>query len=449
MELREEILKNKEVLFDVLKTLVSYNSVENKNEEGTPFGVEVKKCLDKALEYGKSFGCKTKNLDNYCGYAEIGNGEETIGIACHLDVVPAGNGWDTDPFTLTEKDGYFYGRGVSDDKGAASASLIALKLINDLKLDLNGKKVRLIFGCNEETGSLCMKHYNEIEGPFDYGFTPDSEFPCVNGEKGHIKGTFRCSDTTLIDIKGGVAFNALCDKCTIKLPENAYDTSVLDEYLKENGLNIERTIDNDIETLTVIGKSAHASMPELGLNAITYAMYGLKQSGFDDPFVNEYCNFFDLESAGKALGIDCEDEYGYLTMVNGVIEKNNDEISGTIDIRVPVTLKTTSIVDKIKQKETIFTVIVDSYENALFYPEDSHLVKSLMTAYKKVNKEENAKPSISGGGTYAKSLKNCVAFGCEFPNNENNIHDANEKVKIEELFLQVELYINAILELVK
>ena len=449
MELKKEILKNKATLFKVLETLVSYNSVENKDEEGTPFGIEVKKCLEKALNYGEEFGCKVKNLDNYCGYAEIGEKDEILGIACHLDIVPAGNGWNTDPFTLTEKDGYLYGRGVSDDKGAASAALIALKIINDLNLNINGKKVRLIFGCNEETGSLCMKHYNEIEGPFDYGFTPDSEFPCVNGEKGHIKGTFKCNDTAIIDIKGGSAFNALCDKCTIKLPKNSYNKERFENYLKNNSLKIERIEEENIEILTVIGKSAHASMPELGLNAITYAMHALKDSNFDDQFVKSYCNLFDLECLGTAAGLNCSDDYGNLTMVNGVIEQNNKVISGTIDIRVPVSLKTTDIVNKLLNTNNLLTITVDSYENALFYDENSHLVKSLMTAYRNVTKDKKAKPSISGGGTYAKSLENCVAFGCEFPNNENNIHDANERVKIEELFLQVELYINAILELVK
>ena len=38
------------------------------------------------------------NLDNYCGYAEMGEGEEIVGIAGHLDIVPVGGDWTHDPF---------------------------------------------------------------------------------------------------------------------------------------------------------------------------------------------------------------------------------------------------------------------------------------------------------------------------------------------------------------
>ena len=44
------------------------------------------------------------NLDNYCGYAEMGEGEEIVGIAGHLDIVPAGGDWTYDPFKLKEKE---------------------------------------------------------------------------------------------------------------------------------------------------------------------------------------------------------------------------------------------------------------------------------------------------------------------------------------------------------
>lgn len=450
MDIKNEIIKNKALLIEILEKLVSHNSVENLNEEKTPFGVNNRNCLKQALDIANSFGLYTKNLDNYCGYAELGEGKDIIGIATHLDIVPAGNNWTTDPFKLTEKDGFLYGRGTSDDKGAASASLIALKIIKDLNLDLNNKRIRLLFGCNEETGFRCMKHYNEVEESFTYGFTPDSEFPCVIGEKGHIKCSFKCTDTSIIDIKGGTVPNAVCDKCEIKIKSLSYNKEALTTYLYKNNLSIEIKEQDDYDTIIVIGKATHASMPELGINAITYLMRGLKEANYKDNFINNYCELIDLNNTGEYLNISCQDDYGNLTMVNGTIKKENNAIIGSVDIRVPVTISTEETVSKIKENKNKFiTLNVDSYSKSIFYEENSHLVKSLMKAYQDVTKDYESRPRVSGGGTYAKALKNCIAFGCEFPNNENNIHDANERVSIEELLLQVELYIHAIIELSK
>ena len=159
----------KEELIQNLERLVRYPSIYSE-EENTPFGVQVKKCLEEALKIGYRYGLKTKNLNDYCGYIEVGEGKEIIGILCHLDVVPEGSGWNTNPFQLTEIDGKLYGRGVSDDKGAVSAMLIVMKLLKSEKIPDN-KKVRLILGCNEESGSKDMEYYKKVEGDIQIGFT--------------------------------------------------------------------------------------------------------------------------------------------------------------------------------------------------------------------------------------------------------------------------------------
>ena len=166
MNIDNIVEKYKDEIINNLADLVSYQSVAGEKKENAPFGEENAKCLNRALEIAKGYGFDTKNLDNYCGYAQIGSGEKIIGIAAHLDVVPAGNDWNTNPFEATIKDGKIYGRGTSDDKGAVVASMIALKIIKDLNIPLN-KKIRLILGCAEETGSDCMKYYKEKEGEFD------------------------------------------------------------------------------------------------------------------------------------------------------------------------------------------------------------------------------------------------------------------------------------------
>ena len=170
-----------EQIFDALKKIIAYKTVEGESKTGMPFGEENYRCLEETLKLCRSFGMKTVNMDGYCGYAEIGEGE-LVGILCHLDVVPTNDKWDTDPYTLTVKDGYIYGRGGVDDKGPAVLNIFALKEL--LETGVPKKRIRLIFGCNEESGMKCIEYYNSHAEIPAYAYAPDAEFPLVSTEKG-------------------------------------------------------------------------------------------------------------------------------------------------------------------------------------------------------------------------------------------------------------------------
>lgn len=449
MDLKETVKLYKNEIINNLSKLVSYRSVLGEARENAPFGEECANCLKEALNIAKKYEFNTKNLDNYCGYAEIGTGKEIVGIVAHLDVVPEGNGWNTNPYEATIKDNKIFGRGTSDDKGAVVASMTALKIVKDMNIPIN-KRIRLIMGCNEETGSECMKYYIKKEGNIDIGFTPDGDFPVVNGEKGQIKAEFRCQNVNEIYIKGGVVSNAVSGECEIEISSKLYDKNIFKKYLKDNNLEVEIISDGDIDKIAIKGKSAHACNPSLGINAISYAILALKEAGYEDDLVKFYSKYIKNETDGNSFGIKVSDKYGELTFVNGMIYPEENEIVGTIDIRVPIMIESSKLAEEIMKNEyECGKLEIKSTTNSLYYPEDSKLVTSLMKAYKNVMKDENAKPFTIGGGTYAKSMNNCVAFGCEFPNTDNRIHNANEFVCIDELMLQVELYVNAILELIK
>ena len=198
MEIQERVKSYEEAMLNDLATLVSYNSVQGEPQPDAPFGEVPAACLDKALEIAEGYGFTVKNVDHYAGYAEIGEGEQVIGVLAHLDVVPAGEGWKTDPFTLTRDGDRVYGRGTSDDKGAVVASMIAMKVLKDMNVPLT-KRIRLILGTNEETGSKCLAHYVEKEGHIDMGFTPDGTFPGVHGEKGALGLDFESADKERYD----------------------------------------------------------------------------------------------------------------------------------------------------------------------------------------------------------------------------------------------------------
>ena len=217
MDIKEQIHALSEEMIANLGKMVAIDSQLGTPTEGKPFGEGPAKALSEGLKIAEELGFHTVNLDNYCGYAEMGEGEEIVGIAGHLDIVPVGGDWSYDPFVLTRKGDYVYGRGTTDDKGPVIEALYAMKLLRDSGVKLN-KRVRLIMGCNEETGSKCMEHYNEVAEELSCGFTPDANFPCIHGEKGHMSMMAYSKHTKIISMNGGFVSNAVCDSCTTVIP---------------------------------------------------------------------------------------------------------------------------------------------------------------------------------------------------------------------------------------
>ncbi len=421
-----------------LGKLVSYNS--ELNNDGGPFGKQNQLVLAEAIKMMDGIGLKTRNLEDYCGYGEIGEGDKTIGVVCHLDVVPCSDGWNSDPFTMIEKDGYLYGRGVSDDKGAAVASMYALKYLIESGYKFK-KKVRLILGCNEETGSKCIKHYVESEGNVDMGFTPDGDFPGIYAEKGMIGGMI-AGPSKIIDIKGGDASNIVCKRVFCKVEKGSYDEKKFESYLNNANIRFEQ---NEGE-ITVYGKAAHASLPDDGINAINYLFEALYAADFKDDYVECFHKYIGLDVHGEKLGYEAlKDDVSNTSINIGVIGKEDGIVKASLDMRFPVKStvdKCVKLVEKIRFNEVEFKLFHTA--DPLFFDKSSPMIKALKKAYEDVTGDKKTEMEAIGGGTYAKSIKGIIAFGCEFIGEENNIHGANERLSIESFRKQVILYVEAI-----
>ena len=173
-----ELEKYQDEFIQDLKGLIAIPSVrdDSKKAEGAPFGAGCRKALDYMLELGRREGFEVKDYDGYAGVISYGDGEESVGVLAHLDVVPVGVGWSKDPFAAEIIDGYMFGRGTLDDKGPAMSGFYALKMLKDKGIKLN-RKVMLILGCDEESGMECMEYYTKHGEIPTLGFTPDADFP--------------------------------------------------------------------------------------------------------------------------------------------------------------------------------------------------------------------------------------------------------------------------------
>ena len=441
MDIKEFIEKNAENMKADLKQLVSFNSVYSDDE--APFGSQNRKVLEKALQLMEEKGLRTENVDYYAGYGETGAGDRLIGILAHLDVVPCGDGWDSDPFDMIEKDGYLYGRGVADDKGAAVASMYALKYLIDEGYPFH-KRVRLILGCNEETGSECIRHYVSRHGQIDCGFTPDGGFPGIYAEKGMVGAKVVCHDSRIIDARGGEAGNIVNKRVDLTVPADSFDEDRFREYLDSRGIGYELEKKDDVH-IVVFGKAAHASTPDEGVNAISHALEALYHAGFQDSLCNWFHDHFALTLHGELLGYEAlKDEITDTSINFGVIGKQGNDIVISLDMRFPVKADIEKVKSLLEVGDGHCEIVVVRDHKPLYFDQDSKMIRALRKAYVDVTGDDKTPMEAIGGGTYAKAIDNCIAFGSEFPGADSNIHGANERLNIGSFLKQVEIYVEAI-----
>lgn len=453
IDFMSEVLKRKEDMLKDIKTLCLIPSTldESTAADQQPFGKACRDALDAMLEIGKRDGYEVCDVDGYAGHIDVGEGEESFGILGHLDVVPCNDiGWDYPPYDMTMVGNKIFGRGVADDKGPLIAGYYAAKIIDELKLPVK-MKTRIIFGCNEENGSSCVRYYF-TKMPFPaMGFTPDADFPVVFGEKAgchyEFSGTFEKDH--IISINGGETVNIVPETCVAIIDGN-YDEmkESFDAFLNEYEL-VGEIKKEDYIHLTIKGKSAHASLPFLGKNASTYMCHylaGISKNQFVH-FIDD-C-FFD-DHYGHKLNIAHKGELGDLTVSLGILKYNDGQACAIVDMRVPHEVSDEFMVLNIEPKALQYGLSQRHHlGKALYVDPNSELIQKLHNAYVEFTGDHEHKPQAIGGGTYAKAMPNCVAFGVEFPGTNNKIHQNNEEIDIDDLMKATAIYAKAIYDLIK
>lgn len=416
-----------------LHKILEYDSTKKSPAPNAPFGIDIKNCLDETLKIARNLNFKTSTYKGYYGYAEIGEEEKMLGILGHLDIVPFNaKEWDCPPLGGTIKNNTLYGRGVVDDKGPILACLFAVAQL--IKEGLKPKmKIRIIFGCDEECGSQCMLKYKEKEIMPDLAFTPDADFPCIHCEKGLLNLRLVAKKPkTILKIAGGDKLNIVMSKLKA--------TIQTDKVLKEtDNVKIKKQSNNTYE-ITAIGKPAHASTPEKGINAVSVLFNYLNQNNID----NEIKKFLPLieTTNGSSLNINFKDnKSGELTLNVGMVTSDKENIIYDVDIRYPVSTTHTQIIKNIQKHFEVKKVLAQ--KNPLYVSPNSDLVQSLVSSYNETM-GQNLKSKYIGGGTYSKFLNNCVAFGPNFPNVETFIHDNNEQMNLDLIYQMYQIYKNAI-----
>lgn len=424
-EIRKYLQSHTDEMIQILAELVAVPSVQGDAADGCPFGEEPARALAVMLDKCRRYGFTVENVDNYAGSADLG-GEPALAILTHLDVVPAGDGWSSDPFTLTRDGDKLVGRGAIDDKGPAVAAVFALRAIKELGIPLK-KGVRLIFGTNEENGSADLEYYRSKRSLPPMVFTPDGEYPVINAEKGMLRVYFSAEFNGGF-IRGGEVINAVPEMCTFDLRTNENGGEVL-TYGKHKG------------------RAAHASTPEKGVNAITEF---LKFQAPLNPIVERLSELFPHgELNGASCGLGFSDPIsGDMTCVLSMLNTRDGRLCGGIDIRFPLDRKKAEISDILCGKLRAAGFDIDSCEGVEPHCTDgsSDFVQALLRVYERVTGEKGRCIAI-GGGTYVHGIEGGVAFGAEFPDTDYRMHSPDEFITVPDLLKNAELMAEAIVEL--
>jgi len=432
-------------------------SIESDPEPGAPFGAENRRALDFALALSQQYGFRTKDVDGYCGYAEVGEGSAMVMTLGHLDVVPIGPGWKHEPFGAELDEGYVYARGASDDKGPTMAAFYAIRAIAECVPDLD-VRYRAVFGCNEESGFKCVARYCETEEMPTLGVAPDSGWPLYHAEKGIANVVLsvpiafgKASGLTLEHMEGGQRPNIVIDSCSARV-------AVSDAAMKHVREKLEDSWDKNLsfrwegQTLVVEakGKAAHGAMPYYGDSAAARLFRFLmaiapieSQSKYEELFVSTH-------PSGVGIGIHGRDDVsGDLTCNLGIVRTVNGSIELTFNVRRPVTWESNKLLDLVNAHLATTTIgaTLKSFDASepLYFPLEHPLVKTICDVYEEETGERKT-PGVMGGGTYARAVPNCVSIGTGW-DGDGPAHENDERMKIEHIFKMSRIYAHIFLRL--
>lgn len=434
-------------LVNSIKEVVSYRSVLDEPSSNHPFGKAIDDCLRRTLELCSSLGFKTYyDKDGYYGYAEVGCGKDLIGVLGHLDVVPEGDldAWTYPPYNLTIVNNKLYGRGTQDDKGPTLSCIYAIKALLDSDVKFS-KRIRVILGTDEENLWRGITRYKENgEEIPSMGITPDSEFFCINSEKGLLQAKLTCKTINGLIINAGNAFNSVPDKASYT------NSPEIISHLKDLLINLNFKYELNNNTICVLGKGVHSASSAEGINAIARLSIALDKLGCKSNAIRFISNIINEDVSLSKFLPDCEDVSGKLTVNVGKLETTSSTETIYLDIRMPVTCKKDDVVNLLKEKASEFGLEYEEYDwlAPSYVPANHFLIETLKNIYEEETGYEGI-PQASGGATYARAIDNCVAFGMVFPESAKTEHQPDEYITMNDLIKATEIYALALYKLAK
>lgn len=433
-------------LVEDTRAILRFPSIEAEAEPNAPYGKACRDALDFALNRAKCWGMSTTDLEGHIGFAEFGDGDRLIMSLGHLDVVPVGPGWKYEPFAAELVDGYIYARGSTDDKGPTMAAFYAMRAIQEVCPDIPAR-MRIAFGCDEESGFKCVERYMQSEEAPTFGVAPDSGWPLYHAEKGIadfvITREAPGGDFALIEFEGGQRPNIVIDQCRAAVKVGDKVRNEVEEKVAEAwDANVSAEWQGDTLRIVAKGKAAHGAAPMLGDNAATRALRFLYEVA---PIAakEDFEQLLEMgQTSGAGIGILGRDELTELTCNLGITSIEAGKLSLLFNIRYPVTWSGEQLQAMCRKRLALlrakYELTVERDSPALYFPLDHPLVRAICDVYEQETGERR-EPGVMGGGTYARAIPNCVSIGTSWEG-DGAAHETNERIAVESLFKASHIY---------
>ncbi|MDT4010817.1 MULTISPECIES: dipeptidase PepV [Staphylococcus] len=462
---KEKVQEYQDQIIADLNGLLSIESVrdDSKATPDAPLGPGPRAALDYMYQIAERDGFNVHDVDHVAGRIEAGKCEDLFGILCHVDVVPAGEGWDTPPFEPTVTEDAIIARGTLDDKGPTIAAYYAVKILNEMNVDWK-KRVHIIIGTDEESDWTCVDRYFKTEEMPELGFAPDAEFPAIHGEKGittfdiELAGeakdsTDTNSEVTLLSFESGQRYNMVPDEAVAHLKvknNNSEVTERYQQYLEAHELVGNSELEDDKLVLRLKGKAVHGMDPSIGLNAGLFLLHFLRGLELD----TQAAKFVDLSERylfeshfGEKMGMKFHtDKMGDLTTNIGIISYTLPEGGRFgVNLRYPEGFEFDEAIEGFKHEvnDLGFELKLGKVQRPHYVDKEDPFVQSLVQAYRNQT-GDMTEPYTIGGGTYARNLDKGVAFGAMFSDSEDLMHQRNEYITKKQLFNATSIYLEAL-----
>jgi len=437
------------VLLEDLQRLVRIPSVYDASTVAAamPYGKNVSDGLAFMRERALADGFEVRQFDGQAIAIVYHPGGARVDVVSHVDVVEPGIGWDFDPFGAQVVGNRLYGRGTQDMKASLMLTYYALKIIREHWLPVK-KELRVVVGCDEERTMDDIIHYIRCAGEPSFAFTPDGFFPLQIGEKGALMWRLRGSmESCIEELSGGVQCNVVPPVATCTIRSSALQAlrTVFQNMHLKGSVGLQSAHGESRVLIQVEGRSAHASVPHQGINAIIL-MCTLVARVTADPLATLVSTVFGDCQGGNA-GLACDIQpMGKLTLNLGVLRVDHGQVYGEIDCRYPHPVDSRDLTCSIAKACLPLAISLDYDSPPVLHDPDSPPIRALLDTYRKVTGDTASPPVISGGVSYSKVIANCVAFGPHLAGLESLAHKANEYFPIDQLPMLLELYTRSMVE---